>query len=72
MAAAGMKPYVKLASTLVVVGMGLFSAEQIGLGRFAHGTTHLNGLLISAMVLVPLGLVASGAIVFVYGKMRRL
>ncbi len=74
MAEKGMKPYVKLASTLVLVGTGLFSLEQFGLGRL-EGTSHsvhIDGTILSLLVLVPIGLVAAGALVFVVGKMRRL
>ena len=74
MATPGMKPYVKLASTLVLVGTGLFSLEQYGLGRIEGGThsVHIDGTLLSLLVVVPLLLVAAGALVFVVGKMRRL
>jgi hypothetical protein len=64
------KPYVKLASTLVLIGMGLFTLERFGLSQFK--TNHLDGTLMSILVLTPLVLVASGAIVFVVGRMRRL
>jgi hypothetical protein len=74
MAAQGMKPYVKLASSLVLVGTGLFSLEQYGLGRIEgpNHSVHIDGTLLSLLVLVPLALVAAGAVVFVVGKMRRL
>ncbi len=74
MAAQGMKPYVKLASSLVLVGTGLFSLEQYGLGRIEgpNHSVHLDGMLLSLLVIVPLVLVAAGALVFVVGKMRRL
>ena len=74
MAAPGMKPYVKLASSLVVVGMGLFSIEQFGLGKLEGDgrSFHLDGTILSIMVLAPLALIAAGAVVFVVGKMRRL
>lgn len=74
MAAQGMKPYVKLASSLVVVGMGLFSLEQFGLGKLEgdNHSFHLDGTILSIMVLAPMVLIAAGAIVFVVGKMRRL
>ncbi|HVY51200.1 MAG TPA: hypothetical protein VHA07_06510 [Devosia sp.] len=73
MAAPGMKPYVKLASSLVVLGMGLFSLEQYGLGRLEAGPqpVHLDGTLLSILVIAPLLLVAAGAVVFVVGRMRR-
>jgi hypothetical protein len=74
MAAQGMKPYVKLASTLVLVGTGLFSLEHYGLGRLEgpDHSVHIDGTLLSVLVIVPLALVAVGAVVFVVGKLRRL
>ena len=73
MAAQGMKPYVKLASTLVVVGMGLFSIEQFGLGKleWPNRSLHLDPTILSIMVVAPIVLVAAGAAIFVVGKMRR-
>lgn len=74
MAAQNMKPYVKLASSLVLVGMGLFSLEQFGLGKLEGDShsVHLDGTILSLLVLAPLALIVAGAIVFVVGKMRRL
>jgi hypothetical protein len=74
MAAPGMKPYIKLASTLVLVGTGLFSLEQYGLGKLEgpDHTVHLNGTVLSLLVLAPLLLIAAGAVVFIVGKLRRL
>jgi len=74
MAAQGMKPYVKLASSLVVIGMGLFSVEQYGLGKLEGDShsLHLDGTILSIMVLAPLALIVAGAVIFVVGKMRRL
>ncbi|MEO7223657.1 MAG: hypothetical protein ABIY37_14405 [Devosia sp.] len=74
MAAQGPKPYVKLASTLVLIGMGLFTVERYGLSRIEEpgNPVHLNGTLLSALVIVPLALVATGALIFVFGKIRRL
>jgi hypothetical protein len=74
MAAQGMKPYVKLASTLVLLGMGMFTLERYGLGRAegpAH-SMHIDPTLLSLMVIAPLALVATGAVVFVVGRIRRL
>ena len=70
----GPKPYMKLALGLVVVGMGLFSLEQFGLGKLegADHSFHLDGTVLSLLVLAPIALVAAGAIVFMVGKMRRL
>lgn len=74
MAAQGMKPYVKLASTLVVLGMGLFSIEQFGLGKLEgpNRAFHLDSTILSIMVIAPIALVAAGAVVFMVGKMRRM
>ncbi len=73
MAAPAPKPYVKLATGLVVTGSSLFTLEQLGLNRFDAGhTLHIDGTVLSLMVLVPIGLVAAGALIFVFGKMRRL
>ncbi|MBN9346373.1 MAG: hypothetical protein J0I48_09245 [Devosia sp.] len=74
MATQGPKPYVKLASTLVLLGMGLFTLEQYGLSRMEEPghPLHLDGNLLSLLVIAPLLLVAVGAIVFVVGRMRRL
>ena len=74
MAAQGPKPYVKLASGLVLAGSGIFTLERFGFGRFedpAH-PMHLDSTIISLLVLIPIGLVVAGAIVFMVGKMRRL
>jgi len=70
----GMKPYVKLASTLVLVGSGLFTLERYGLQRIEEpgNPLHIDPTLLSLMVLVPIGLVVAGAVVFLVGRMRRL
>jgi hypothetical protein len=67
----GPKPYIKLASTLVLLGTALFGVEQWGLGKFS-GTAHLDGTMISILALAPIVLVLAGAVVFVVGRMRRL
>lgn len=70
-----MKPYVKLASTLVSLGIGIFFLERMGLSelRNAGGDgIHLDGTLLSILVLAPVVLVAAGCIVFMVGRMRRL
>lgn len=74
MAAQGMKPYVKLASTLVVLGMGLFGLERFGLGKFegSDHAVHLDGTLLSILVIAPILLIIAGAVVFMVGRMRRL
>lgn len=67
------KPYVKLASRLVFAGMILFGIEQFGLGRLEGPTKsfHLDPNLLSALVLVPILLVVTGAAIFVAGRVRR-
>ncbi len=74
MAEQGTKPYLKLASTLVLLGIGLFSLEKFGLGRLAGASGHaqLDGTLLSVLVIAPLALVAAGILTFIIGKMRRL
>ena len=74
MAAQGPKRYVKLAYTLVLVGMGLFSLEQFGLGKLEgpNHSFHLDSTLLSILVIAPIVLVAAGAVIFMVGKMRRL
>jgi len=74
MAAQGQKPYVKLAYTMVLIGMALFGLEQFGLGKLegpGH-SFHLDGTVLSILVIAPLALVAAGAIIFMIGRMRRL
>jgi hypothetical protein len=73
MAEKGPKPYIKLAGTLVTFGAGIFMVERYGLSEMGgNGTVHIDPNLLSALVIVPIVLVAAGAIVFMYGKMRRL
>jgi hypothetical protein len=74
MAAQAPKPYIKLASTLVLIGMGLFTLERYGMSRIEEPghPLHLDGTLLSIMVIAPVALVVAGALVFVVGRMRRL
>jgi hypothetical protein len=74
MATQGTKPYMKLASGLVLIGMALFSLERLGLGRLegANSGFHLNQTVLTVLVVAPVALVAAGAVVFVVGKIRRL
>jgi hypothetical protein len=74
MATQGPKPYIKLASTLVLVGMGMFTLERYGLSRMEEPghPLHLDGTLLSILVIAPVLLVVAGALVFVVGRMRRL
>jgi heme/copper-type cytochrome/quinol oxidase subunit 2 len=66
------KPYVKLASGLVIAGMALFSIEQYGLGRMGspEAPIHLGSTILSLMVLVPIVLIIAGALVFLVGRLR--
>lgn len=67
-----MKPYVKTASTLVVIGSGLIMLERYGLSEmFGTGQTHLDPNLLSVMVLAPIALIVAGCAVFIIGSMRR-
>ena len=74
MAAQTPQPYIKLASTLVLLGMGLFTLERYGLSRMEEPghPLHLDGTVLSLLVIVPMVLIVAGAIVFVVGRMRRL
>lgn len=73
MATHEMKPYVKLASTLASVGLGIFFIERFGLTELQkNGSIHIDGTILSIMVLAPIILVIAGAVVFMVGKMRRL
>jgi hypothetical protein len=66
-----MKPYVKLAYTLVIFGMAIFAFERFGLSSMA-GTVQLPGWLISVLVIAPVVLIFGGCLVFMVGRMRRL
>jgi hypothetical protein len=72
--AQGPKPYIKLASTLVVLGSGLFTLERYGLSRIEEPghPLHLDSTVLSLLVIVPFVLIVAGALVFVVGRMRRL
>lgn len=74
MAAPPTKPYVKLASTLVLLGMGIFTLERYGLQRIEEPgqPLHLGATLLSLLVIVPVAMVIAGALVFIVGRMRRL
>ena len=75
MASPTTKPYVKLAGGLVIVGGGLLTVERLGLANLSTanpGGMHLDGTLLSLMVIVPAALIVAGCIVFMVGKMRRL
>jgi heme/copper-type cytochrome/quinol oxidase subunit 2 len=69
------KPYVKLAYTLIIVGMGIFALERVGLSNMSgpnRTQMHLDGTLLSVLVLAPIVLVIAGCLIFMVGKMRRL
>jgi hypothetical protein len=66
-----MKSYVKLAYTLIILGMAIFTFERYGIQTLNGGTApHLPGLLLSVLVLAPVILVISGCAVFAVGRMR--
>lgn len=68
------KPYLRLAYTLIVLGMGLFALERFGLDGLAgseHKALHLDPTLLSILVLAPVVLVVAGCVTFVVGSMRR-
>ncbi len=69
------KPYVKLAYTLIIIGMGIFAIERLGLDQLSgpnHTALHLDGTLLSILVIAPVALVLAGCLIFMIGKMRRL
>jgi hypothetical protein len=66
------KPYVKLAYTLIAIGMGVFALERLGLSEMGGFNMPLAGWLISIMVIAPVALILAGCAVFLFGRMRRL
>jgi len=71
-----MKPYVKLAASLASVGVALFFLERYGLNEARNlsggGGMHIDGTVLSIMVIAPFVLIIAAAIVFMVGKIRRL
>ena len=67
-----MKPYVKLASGLIMFGMSMFMLERYGLSQINQTEIHIAGWLLSALVIVPLVLVGAGCLTFMVGRIRRL
>ena len=70
-----MKPYLRLAYGLIILGIGLLMLEQFGLGalRGQHDDgVRLDPTIWSLLVIVPVALVIAGCLVFMVGKMRRL
>jgi hypothetical protein len=69
------KPYVKLAYTLIIVGMGIFAIERLGLSNMSgpnHTGLNIDGTLLSVLVIAPVVLILAGCLIFMIGKMRRL
>jgi len=67
------KPYVKLAGTLASLGLGIYFIEQFGLNELKkNGSLHLDGTIMSILVIAPFALILAGIVVFMFGKMRRL
>jgi len=68
------KPFLRLAGTLIVIGMGLFGFERFGLAELTGPgkPLHLDGTVLSILVVAPLALVLAGIVVFLYGRIRRL
>ena len=69
------KPYMKLAYTLIIIGMGIFALERYGLSNMSgagQSGMHMDGTLLSILVIAPVVLVVAGCVVFMVGKMRRL
>lgn len=68
-----MKPYVRVAYTLIAAGMGIFMFERYGLDALQRNGTelHLGSFLIGGMALAPLVLILSGCFIFAVGTMRR-
>jgi hypothetical protein len=68
------KPHVKLAGTLVLLGMSLFMLERFGLDWMTgptHTPVHLDGTVLSILVIAPVVLVIGGCVVFAVGSMLR-
>jgi hypothetical protein len=65
-----MKPYVKLAYTLVAIGGAIFFFERYGLSHMEG--SHIPGWLITVLVVAPVLLVVAGALIWMVGRMRRL
>ena len=69
------KPYMKLAYSLIVIGMGIFFIERLGLSNMSGPNQtglHLDGTVLSILVIAPVALVIAGCLIFMIGKMRRL
>jgi len=70
-----MKSYVKLASGLMLSGIGAVALERAIAGGMASGNIHLpagTGGLVSVLALTPLILIAAGVLVYVGGAVLGL
>ncbi|MCD7060282.1 hypothetical protein [Pelagibacterium xiamenense] len=70
-----MKSYVKLASGLMVAGAGLAALERMTAAGFSQAHLHLpagSGVLVSAMIVVPLLLIGAGVLVYLGGAILGL
>ena len=68
------RPHIKLAGSLVLIGMSLFMLERFGLNWMAgpsHNQVHIDSTVLSVLVATPLILIAGGCVVFVVGSMLR-
>ena len=68
-----MKFYQKLGWTLVSSGAAMFALERFGLNEFktfAGKSAHLDGNVISLLVLAPFGLILVGCAAFLVGRLR--
>ncbi len=55
--------------------MGIFAIERLGLDQLSgpnHTALHLDGTVLSILVIAPVALVLAGCLIFMIGKMRRL
>ena len=53
-------------------GMSMFMLERYGLSQLNQTGMHIAGWLLTALIVVPLVLVAAGCLTFMVGRMRRL
>lgn len=68
------KPHVKLAYGLIIAGMAIFMLERFGLSNMSgpnHTPLHLDGTLLSLMVIAPVALILAGCVTFMVGSMLR-
>ena len=73
-AAKGQRPHIKIAYTLVLLGMSLFMLERFGLDWIsgpAHSGVHLDGTMLSILVAAPMILIIGGCLVFAVGAVIR-